>query len=296
MAALSHSALSKDNWSTHASAYQTTLGSGRPNANPITSTIVSLLAAANTARPFSSASRILDVGTGTAAVVEALLSTHNAELPLTTQILATDFSAGMVAIVQKKADDLLAQGNDGWKRVRPAVVDAQDMSAMESSSVSHITSSMVLMLVPDGFKALREMHRVLEPGGVAAITTWEKLGWMEIAAQAVGRVKPGQEHVFKLPQAWSTPAGVRSVLEQAGFVNVQVAPQHTFMAVANPREFADGFIKGSNPGTLMLVDGMSEDEKDKAADVLYDLLLERFPDGVGNVQGTAIVATGRKGN
>ncbi|KAJ3328438.1 hypothetical protein HDU93_001479 [Gonapodya sp. JEL0774] len=295
MAALSHAALSKDNWSSHASEYQKTLGSRQPNANPITPTIINLIHSANAARPFSSATRILDVGTGTGSVVEALLSTHNTDLPPTTQIVASDFSAGMVAIVQKKAQDLVAEGNEAWKRVQPTVMDAQDMSAVESSSVSHITSSMVLMLVPDGTKAVHEMHRVLQPHGVAAISTWEKVGWMEIAAQAVGRVKPGQEHVFKLPLAWSTPAGVRSVLEQAGFVDVHVSSHPTFLSVVNPREFSDFFIKGSNPGTLMLVDGMSEEEKGRAAEVLHDMLLERFPDGAGNLEGTAIVATARKG-
>ena len=105
-----------------------------------------------------SAPRVLDLATGTAdlAIATAL------RYPNAT-ILGTDPSRGMIKIGDEKLARLgLAS------RVTLAVGDAQAIEA-EDGSFDAVTISFGIRNVPDRDRALREMKRVLKPGGIAAI-------------------------------------------------------------------------------------------------------------------------------
>ena len=73
----------------------------------------------------------------------------------------------MVAFVADKARRL---GEEA--KVRAEVRDASDLSAYTDSSFDAAFCIFGLMMLPDKEKAVRELHRVVKPGGRVVVATW----------------------------------------------------------------------------------------------------------------------------
>lgn len=91
-------------------------------------------------------------------------------------IVATDISQGMV-------DDLARRAADrGLHQLSAARMDAENLK-LEDVSFDAALDALGLMYVPDPVQALREMRRVLKPGGRAVASVWgarAACGWAEI--------------------------------------------------------------------------------------------------------------------
>ena len=107
--------------------------------------------------------RILEVGTGTGTVALAAL-----ERWPQAHVTASDAAAGMLAVARARAEEA-GHGGDGRLRF---VEGGADRLPLPDGSVDVVVSSFVLQLVPDRLAALREAHRLLRPGGLAAYVTW----------------------------------------------------------------------------------------------------------------------------
>ena len=106
--------------------------------------------------------RLLDVGSGTGTVsLAALQRWPEAEVD------AIDASREMVLATQAGA----AQHPGAANRFR-AVTAFADALPFPDDTFDAVVSSFVLQLVPNRFRALREIHRVLRPGGSLAYVTW----------------------------------------------------------------------------------------------------------------------------
>lgn len=106
---------------------------------------------------------ILDVGAGTGALALAAL----ARWP-NARIVVSDAAAGMLGLARRRLAER-AQTDDG--RIEFAL-GAADQLPLPGLSVDVAMSSFVLQLVPDRPAALREIGRVLRPGGLLAYVTW----------------------------------------------------------------------------------------------------------------------------
>ncbi len=115
---------------------------------------------------------VLDVACGTGLVsFEALKRVGE-----NGQLLGTDISDKMVEM----ASGLAAQ--KGENRIRFERMDAEELN-LESNLFDVALCALGLMYVPDPEKALKEMHRVLKPGGRAITAVWGqrvKCGWADI--------------------------------------------------------------------------------------------------------------------
>lgn len=110
------------------------------------------------------AQSILDVGTGTGTLaIEILRRWPQVE------VTAIDASGGMIEGARAEAERRL--GTKQRDRLDLRVASADDLG-LPDGRFDLAVSSFVLQLVPNRFRALREVHRVLRPGGAFAWVSW----------------------------------------------------------------------------------------------------------------------------
>jgi ubiquinone/menaquinone biosynthesis C-methylase UbiE len=138
--------------------------------------------------------RLLDVGTGTGVVLEA--------------------AAGLAAFGVDPSIPMLTHG-------RPGMIAAADTINLpfRNDTFHAATASLVLPLFRKLDTALFDVIRVLRPGGVLAVATWEEgedelqKMWRELAERAVGLELMRDE--LRDAEPWAAVAGNRTTLEQA---------------------------------------------------------------------------------
>jgi ubiquinone/menaquinone biosynthesis C-methylase UbiE len=163
--------------------------------------------------------RIVDVGCGTGAFAAAVVRRWP-----DVEIDGTDVSAGMVAVAERERASLPEAVRTRF-RLHQAPADRLPFG---DGSHDIATSSFVLQLVPNRFRALREMHRVLRPGGQIAITGWMEGGTpfaadevYDAALETAGLEPrpPGGGH-----SDFRSPAHTMAVLRRAGFSKPRAQP------------------------------------------------------------------------
>jgi phosphatidylethanolamine/phosphatidyl-N-methylethanolamine N-methyltransferase len=103
-------------------------------------------------------SRVLELGAGTGLVTLALA-------PVVDELVATDLAPGMREILRQRLDEA------GHSEVP---VETEDATAIQSpdESFDGVVAANLVHLLPDPGAALREMRRVLRPGGRLAVPTF----------------------------------------------------------------------------------------------------------------------------
>lgn len=108
---------------------------------------------------------VMDLGTGTGTLAaEALQRWPEAE------VVGVDVSDGMLGIARATVAERV--GREAARRLRLVQADAQRLP-LASGSVDLCVTSFVMQLVLDRPAALREVRRVLAPGGLLALVTWQ---------------------------------------------------------------------------------------------------------------------------
>jgi ubiquinone/menaquinone biosynthesis C-methylase UbiE len=110
------------------------------------------------------ARRIVDIGTGTGTLAVAALRRWS-----DIEVVGIDASSGMAEVAAAEADRLLDASDR--RRFDTRVAFADDMP-FGDGQFDVAMSSFVFQLVPNRFRALREAHRVLRPGGTLAYVSW----------------------------------------------------------------------------------------------------------------------------
>jgi SAM-dependent methyltransferase len=115
------------------------------------------------------ATRLIDVGAGSGGV--ALLAAAQGA-----DVLAVDASQQMIARLRARSRDI----GPGW--VRTAVMDGMEL-AVADQSLDAAISVFGVILFPDAPKGMRELARVVRPGGRIALVTWTQTERYELAAR-----------------------------------------------------------------------------------------------------------------
>jgi SAM-dependent methyltransferase len=184
--------------------------------------------------------RVLELGAGTGELAARLAAGVGA----TGSVLATDIAEGMVQLLHRRLD--------GLPNVEVAAVDATAIP-LPTGSVDVVVFRMGLMLVPEPEDALREIRRVLKPGGRLAAAVWgppQENPWMTavgMAAMMHGLVQGGPPVGPGGPFSLADPIDLEKRARGAGFTGVTVTAIDSTRAFADSDEHVDVVLALSPP-------------------------------------------------
>jgi SAM-dependent methyltransferase len=166
----------------------------------------------------------LDLGCGTGALTEAILRRSDPG-----SILALDPSEGFVARARDRLDD---------PRVEVRVTDATGLLALPAGSRDVAVAGLALNFIPDRTGALRELRRIVRPGGSVAFYVWDYPGggieFMRAFWSAATALDPAARDLTEDKRfPFCTREGLLDLAREAGLE----APTAT--ALESPSVFAD---------------------------------------------------------
>jgi len=225
--------------------------------------------------------RVLDVACGTGLVT----------LPVARQVgpagrvTGVDLSDKMVAEASRLA------GEAGLSNVTLARMDAEALD-LPDGGFDVAISALGILYCPDPLQALREMHRVLEPGGRVAIAVWgdrRRCGWAAIFPIVESRV---ESEVCPLFFQLGTGDGLRITMEMAGFQDVEVDRISTVLEYPSAETALTASFAG---GPVALAYSRFDDATKAAAheEYLASIADHRHGDGY-RIPGEFVVARGRR--
>ena len=191
----------------------------------------------------------LDVGSGTGALTEAILARCEPA-----SIVGVDTSRGFVEHARATVTDRRAS----------FVVGAAASTGLPAGSVDAAVAGLVLNFVPDAADALRELGRVVVPGGVVGAYVWdyaEGMEFMRLFWDTAVAVDPG---VAELDQGRRFPIAAPEPLETAftiaGLVDVAVRPIVIPTVFADFDDYWQPFLGGTGSAPTYVA-GLRESER-----------------------------------
>lgn len=198
--------------------------------------------------------RVLELGAGTGELAARLAD----RVGPAGMVLASDVAEGMVQLLHRRLDDV---GN-----VEVARIDAT-ATGLPGESVDAVVFRMGLMLIPDPDDALREIRRVLRPGGRLVAAVWgppQENPWMTavgMAAMMHGLVQGGPPVGPGGPFSLADPVDLEKRLRGAGFSAVSVQLVDSVRVFADCDEHVDVVLALAPP----LADAVRSASPDKIA-------------------------------
>ena len=203
--------------------------------------------------------RVLDVAAGTGAVSIAAVSRG-------ATVDAIDFSSGMVERLLERVAELSI-----GDRVNARVMDGQAL-AFPDASFDAVCSNFGTVFFPDPAAGLREMRRVLRPGGKAVITGWTQAGdWLNWIRHAWQTALP-EVAVNLGGTRFSDPEVMRGCYVEAGFARPEVSTAYA------TRETTMDWVLANYATIHMGIGGLPANQREKIDRAFANLLAERFGD------------------
>jgi SAM-dependent methyltransferase/DNA-binding transcriptional MerR regulator len=220
--------------------------------------------------------RVLDVGCGCGATTRAA-----AKAAPSGTAVGVDLSAPMLA--RARADAEAA----GLANARFEQTDAQ-IHPFEEATFDAVISRFGIMFFTDPVAAFANLRRATRPGGRLAFVCWQDLvanEWLVVPGAAIAQHVPlpdGGPSGAAGMMAFADPYRVRSVLTDAGWRDITVAPQQTSMLVGGGGTLDEAieFLRTGSMGRSLLAGADPETAARAVAAVREALLSHVADDGV----------------
>lgn len=253
--------------------------------------------AAPKTRPFAAAlvelagvkrgDRVLDIATGSGVVaVEAALRAGPSG-----SVLATDLVPIWEGFV---GDTARAAGVDNVSfRATPS-----EALALPDASFDVALSQFGLMFADEPLIALREMRRVVRPGGTVGVAVWSelpKLGVFLLARLVTAELPVAPTSNGHTPWRLGEPGLIDTLVAEAGFHDIVVTPTTLAFAVADPQqEWSAWLDNAQSPAVEALLALPETRQQEIAAKALAGLEAFRGEDGIIRVPSEALMVTARR--
>jgi SAM-dependent methyltransferase len=226
--------------------------------------------------------RWLDVGCGTGALSEAVLAgTRPAS------VVGVDPSAAYVEAVAARVDDVRASFQVGEAGTLP----------LPDSSVDQVVSGLVLNFVPDAPAAVKEMRRVLVPGGRATAYVWDYASGMQMvryfwdAAISEDRAAAALDERSRFDIC--RPDGLRKCFADAGMDDLDARPVEVPTVFRDFDDYWAPFLGGQGPAPGYCV-ALPRADRDRVRARLQAALPQE-PDGTIKLRARAWAVSGTSG-
>ncbi|KAL9126098.1 MAG: hypothetical protein Q9217_004798 [Psora testacea] len=215
--------------------------------------------------------RILDNACGPLVLTTALL--QNPEItsrPSGLQISAVDLSKDFIT----SNKDLLTTSASFTALPKNISIDTEIMDGQDlkfPNQTFHVSfTALAIFAFPDPVKGAAELHRTLRPGGVAALTTWKRVGWTPTLHAVEDLIRPGAEKTsFPLLEDWIVPGKLEKTLRDGGFEHVE---ERSVVVHAWWKDRDDMAASVSETLRLMVASSWSEGEKERMEEGLRTVL------------------------
>ncbi|KAL2802679.1 S-adenosyl-L-methionine-dependent methyltransferase [Aspergillus granulosus] len=206
-------------------------------------------------------SMVLDNACGTGALVFSLLRMFEASEPLTQgfpKIHAVDISPAMIALVDEKSKSMdLPPGV-----LQTGIMDSQNLT-FSANTFTHSYMNFGIFFLPDAERGASEIYRTLRPGGIAFISAWQSLGYLDLLQSAQKIIRPHDTGENKLrpmySDEWFTEEKLRTTLIRGGFREQNIVVHRAQTALVG--DDVDGLVE-----TMLLpfgknIEGWTEEER-----------------------------------
>ncbi|KAE8333669.1 S-adenosyl-L-methionine-dependent methyltransferase [Aspergillus sergii] len=237
---------------------------------------------------------ILDNACGTGAVSSVLHHTIGNDKKANWQLTCGDKSEDMLHYTRQK------MLQEEWHNAEVKIVNAQD-TRLPSAHFTHVFTAFAFNLFPDEISAMKECVRVLQPGGILAVSTWKSTIWVCTLTAAITSLSgdlpaPSEKEINGVYNVgWDEGSSVRAKFEQAGFDDIEVRTVKKEYSVPISQ-----FIENCTFLIPTIVNIFwTQDQRDQYESEL-PMAIHRYIEriygrgGMASMEAEAIIATGRK--
>lgn len=207
--------------------------------------------------------RVLDVACGTGLVASRVRPASGARCMVT----GVDINEGMLEI---------ARQIEGIEWVHG---DASKLPFLDSS-FDAVLCQQGLQYFPDRAGAVREMARVLSPGGRLSVAVWgalERQPFYVALTDGLAAYLPAHKDAYALAFSLNTAEELRTLATNAGLQDVRVRFEHRTIRYPDLREFVGGFMQGTAISAAFMA--LPEERRGAFVDHVTALLAGYVDDG-----------------